>query len=116
MVQKYMISETMIDTETLHLTLLNILMKCIKEATEEEYLFDDDEDNDDDESPIVCPFDSCQCGDDLCLYRVGMKAYFKHPHFYNLKRKCLSDAYDILTGKCCYNQLGRLCHGDCSAN
>ena len=77
---------------------------------------DEDDDDDGDESPVVYPFDSCQCGDDLCLSRVGMKAYFKHPHFYDFKRKCLCDAYDILTGRCCCNQLGRLCHGHCSAN
>ena len=55
--------------------------------------------DDDDESPIVCLFHSCQFGDDLCLSRVGMKVYFKHPRFYDLKRKCLCDAYNILTGR-----------------
>ena len=62
-------------------------MKCIEEAIEEGNLFDADEDDtfkdveppdldkdDDYESPVVC-------GDDLCLSRVGMKAYFKHQIF-----------------------------------
>ena len=50
-----MIRETMIDAEREEsdeahdLTLLNVLIKCIKEAIEERNLFDDDEDDDDDD-------------------------------------------------------------------
>ena len=40
-----MVRETMIDAKAHNLKLLNVLMKCIEEAIEEENLFDDDEDD-----------------------------------------------------------------------
>ena len=50
-----MIRETMTDAEAHDLKLLNVLMKCIEEATEEGNLFDDDDDeSDDDNDDLVC--------------------------------------------------------------
>ena len=79
-----MIRETMIDAEAHDLKLLNVLMKCIEEATEEGNLFDDDE-SDDDNDDHVCLCDPTDIETGYCCCNAQGK---------NCNGKCHSDGYD----------------------
>ena len=99
-----MIREPMIDAEREEsdeahcLKLLNVLMKCIEEAIEEENLFDDDEDDDDDDYYDEDDDDDYELDDD------------------NDDCVCLCDPTDIAAGTCCCNARGKKCNGKCRPN
>ena len=95
-----MIRETLIDAgregsdEAHDLKLLNVLMKCIEEATEEGNLFNDDEDDDDDY------YDEDEDNDD-------------ESDDDNDNCVCLRNQTDIEAGYCCCSAQGKKCNGKC---
>ena len=79
----------MIDAEAHDLKLLNVLMKCIEEATGEGNLFDDEENDDENDD------DDDELDDD------------------NGDLVCLCDPTNIEAGYCCCNAQGKNCNGKC---